>query len=536
MATRLLLAAVAFVLVLPLSQQAATQAGPNRDPVVPTPLLPLNVGLAVATDAAITLPFETATDPETVEASVSIYPETDVMFAWNAARTELRISPTTRWSTDETYLVVIGASETSSGSAGPRRYAFTTRTAPAVTRFDVTLAGQAASDAAAARSAGALVLDVDAQPVDRGARAATTVTSTPTDVSASTAISIEFSRPMDQADVEARFAISPSVTGTFAWSDGALVFTPAERLVPGTRYTISLAGARDGDGDVLGGRDAFSFIVRSAATVAVQTPTQDSEVDEASVVVVGFDQPMDVASASAAFGVVEVGTGAAVEGEISWNDAATELTFTPAAPLAAGASFDVAFDPAALDQDGNEVTMSWSFTTTAPAVLQAAAPAPVTTTAAPAPPPAAPAPVPVPPPSPAGSLADYAVSQINASRAAYGFGPVVLDGAISAVAYSHAYDQAVNGYFSHTGLNGSTRDSRLRAGGISFSWSGENQCYLVGRTAQATLDWCHAQFMAEPYPGHWNHIANVLNPNATRVGVGIAQVGGKIVIVWDFTN
>ena len=53
---------------------------------------------------------------------------------------------------------------------------------------------------------------------------------------------------------------------------------------------------------------------------------------------------------------------------------------------------------------------------------------------------------------------------------------------------------------------------------------------------QATLDWCHAQFMAEPYPGHWNHIANVLNPNARRVGVGIAQVGAKIVVVWDFTD
>ena len=39
---------------------------------------------------------------------------------------------------------------------------------------------------------------------------------------------------------------------------------------------------------------------------------------------------------------------------------------------------------------------------------------------------------------------------------------------------------------------------------------------------QGTLDWCHAQFMAEPYPGHWNHIANILNPNARRMGVGIA--------------
>ena len=53
---------------------------------------------------------------------------------------------------------------------------------------------------------------------------------------------------------------------------------------------------------------------------------------------------------------------------------------------------------------------------------------------------------------------------------------------------------------------------------------------------QATLNWCHAQFMAEPYPGHWNHIGNILNPNARRMGVGIANVGGKIVIVWDFAD
>ena len=122
------------------------------------------------------------------------------------------------------------------------------------------------------------------------------------------------------------------------------------------------------------------------------------------------------------------------------------------------------------------------------------------------------------------------------ARAAYGFAPVVLDASISAVAYAHAYDQAANGYFSHTGRNGSTRESRLRAGGVSFGWSGENQCYHVGMSVQATLDWCHAQFMAEPYPGQWNHIANILNPNAHRLGVGIANVGGRIVIVWDFTD
>ena len=142
----------------------------------------------------------------------------------------------------------------------------------------------------------------------------------------------------------------------------------------------------------------------------------------------------------------------------------------------------------------------------------------------------------IPPAAPATTLAGYALNQVNAARAAYGFGPLVLDASISAVAASHAMDQAVNGYFSHYGLDGSTRETRLRRGGVSFGWSGENQCYLVGRSQQATLNWCHAQFMAEPYPGQWNHIANILNPNARRMGVGIAQVGSKIVIVWDFAD
>jgi uncharacterized protein YkwD len=142
----------------------------------------------------------------------------------------------------------------------------------------------------------------------------------------------------------------------------------------------------------------------------------------------------------------------------------------------------------------------------------------------------------VPPAAPATSLAGYALNQVNAARAAYGFAPLVLDASISAVASAHAMDQAVNGYFSHTGLNGSSREDRLRAGGVSFGWSGENQCYHEGMSQQATLDWCHAQFMAEPYPGEWNHIANILNPNARRLGVGIATVGSRTVIVWDFTD
>ena len=58
----------------------------------------------------------------------------------------------------------------------------------------------------------------------------------------------------------------------------------------------------------------------------------------------------------------------------------------------------------------------------------------------------------------------------------------------------------------------------------------------MGRSEQATLDWCHAQFMAEPYPGQWNHIANILNPNATSHGRRDRDGGRPTVITWDFAD
>jgi hypothetical protein len=50
------------------------------------------------------------------------------------------------------------------------------------------------------------------------------------------------------------------------------------------------------------------------------------------------------------------------------------------------------------------------------------------------------------------------------------------------------------------------------------------------------LDWCHGTFMSEPYPGYANHIGNILSAHYRRVGIGIAQSGGKVIIVWDFAD
>jgi uncharacterized protein YkwD len=197
------------------------------------------------------------------------------------------------------------------------------------------------------------------------------------------------------------------------------------------------------------------------------------------------------------------------------------MTFVPAASLADGRTYTVSLGAGGRDADGNAVTTSWRFTTTGGVAPSGGGGWGGGVPAAP------------------GSSNDqqYALNQINAARASYGLAPLVLDAAISAVAYAHAADMMANNYFSHTSLDGTTYRQRLTNGGISYGYSGENQCWLGGGGGvQPTLDWCHAAFWSEPYPGGGNHKDNILNPNFRRLGVGIAVGGSKVIIVWDFTD
>jgi uncharacterized protein YkwD len=541
--TRVSLAAISFTVIAAFSQQPTAQAGPQATPVTPESLLPQSVGIAVDTQAPITISFEAPMDPASVESAFELLPAQPIELSWNDAHTVLTVAPDGQWRTDERYLVVVGSeSSTSLGSQlrAAQSFAFTTLTAPAVTDFQVHLAGPDRAGAKAEAAAKEITVRSSVMAADTGARTdgdaighpigagATSQppTDTPTRVSSATSISIDFSVPMDRNDVEGRFAISPKIKGSLTWKRGSLVFTPRERLQPGTRYTISLIGAHDLTGNALGGTGNFSFIVQSSAQLTKTTPTANATGVEPASVSMWFSHRMDRHATNKALRVTDTVTGTTVAGKAAWNRKSTRVTFTPDQPLAAGHAFEVSLGKGGRDADGNPVKANWTFSTKAPLFVAAQAARTTVSTRS----------VAIPAAAPATSLAGYALNQVNAARAAYGFAPVVLDASISAVASSHAMDQAVNGYFSHVGLDGSTRETRLRRGGVSFGWSGENQCYLVGRSQQATLNWCHAQFMAEPYPGQWNHIANVLNPNARRMGVGIAQVGSKIVIVWDYAD
>jgi uncharacterized protein YkwD len=520
-ATRVTLAAVAMAIVLGFSQQGAIRAGaePAKASVTPR-LLPTNIGAGIATDQNVTLHFDQAMDHASVADAVRISPAQPVSFGWSPDGTSVRIGPATRWQTDQRYLIEIPAATltgwgTALGQA--KRVSFTTQTAPTIVDFQLRF-----TPATLTSDPG-----MDARPDASSAKPETPPADTAALVSSRTSIRVAFSAPMDRAATSQSFAMSPAVPGALTWAGNVLSFEPAKPLAANRRYAVSLANARDARGNPLGGDTSFSFTTRDGAQVVAARPGADARNVTGTAVSFRFSQPMNAALAVAAFKVVDIASGARMPGKIRWNVARTQLSYTAASPFRAGHAYRVVLGSTARDADGHPVSYAYTFHAPKPAVV---APRPVAAAAS-----AAPRPV-VRPPAPSGSGVAYAIGQINAARAARGFAPLVLDAAVGAVANAHAWDMLRYNYFSHTGRDGSTIRTRLSAAGIPYTHAGENICEYTGIGVTATLQWCHGSFMSEPYPGYFNHIANILDPDFRRVGIGIATSGGKVIVVWDFAG
>ena len=527
--TRTSVVALALAIVLGLSHQAVSQASPPTPEVAAASLLPANVGMAIPSNDAIRIDFNTPMNRASVDASLRVLPETSFVTSWSADGRSVELTPSRRWSTDERYLVLVpGAATTASGLplGKTTRYSFTTQTAPIVADFQVKVDDPAADTVAKQPKA----LLESGSRADEAAAALVPPPNTKAGVSRRTSVTLGFSVPMDQADVEEHFAITPSVDGSFDWNGNQVTFTPEAPFEADARYSVSVAEARDALGNRIGGDPVFSFTTRVGAQVVRSVPGANQVDVSGNVLQLWFSAPMNTDSVDRAFALWDRSAGGLVGGNLSWNERGTQLTFIGDADFAPGRQFELQLGKGAVDTDGNRVEASYGFTSVAAAPVDVA----VTQRSAPvAPPP--PRPV-VPVAAPSGDAVQYALNQVNAARAAYGFGPLALDGGVSAVAQAHAADQAANGYFSHTSLDGRTREQRLAAGGVSFGASGENQCYYNGMSVVDTLNWCHAQFMAEPYPGQWNHIGNILSPSFSRMGVGIAQAGATVIITWDFVG
>jgi len=498
--TRVAVAAVALGLATAVSAGGAAQAGFATVLPEPPSILALNVGIGIPSAEAVTLTFPEPMDRASVEAALVIAPAQQVVLRWSEDGRSLGVAPQGLWSTDRRYGVTVGATARSAAGAllgRPARFSFTTQTAPHITDFGVHFVAEPAGGSAALEQASE---DAAGPPPD-----------TASSVSADTSIEITFSAPMNEAEVERAFLLSPAVPGIFSWSGTTLTFHPVERLESNARYAVTLVGAHDLAGNPLDGDAAFSFTTRPGAQLVSSTPAAGATGISDGQVELWFSEPID--PDSIVLSVTD--RGVAVAGSATWNVTHTHLRFTPDRAFASGHRFNVSLAEGAVDADGNPIAVEFSFTTKA-ATRRIV--------------------VPATPASP--TLAGYALNQINTARAAYGLAPLKLDSAISAVAQAHAVDMMQNNFFSHTNLQGLKTADRLRAAGIVFGWSGENLCMNngTGRTTTQMLAWCHAEFMSEPYPGIANHIGNILGTHYTRVGVGIAISGSKTIIVWDFAG
>ena len=506
--------ALAVAVLFAIPNAPTIKAGLITAPPRVESILPANVGVGVASADGVVLNFPGPMDRDAVRAALRLTPRTDVTFLWNADSTTLALVPKVRWATDQRYVIQVPAGTALADRrqlAADWRASFTTQTAPRVVSLAITeVSGTPSADVPT------VVQQVLASSGDRDAGSSALGDVAP-DASAATGIGLTFSAAMDHTATENAFLITPGVPGAFEWHGTTLWFAPDQRLVPGVRYAVSVAGARDADGIRVGGDTSFSFATRPSAQAMTVSPAIWASGVTGQTVTIGFSQPMDRDATAAAFSLADTISGQLVAGQIAWSADSRSLTFSAEGGFTLGHEFVATLGAGARDADGNPVSISWRFSAAAAARTYTYSPVPA---------------------SPGTSdMVQYALNQLNSARASYGIAPLALDPALTAVAYGHAADMLANGYFSHDSLDGTTYKQRLTNAGISYGWSGENACYLgYGGGVQATLDWCHSAFWSEPYPGGGNHKDNILHTAYRRVGIGIATGSNKVYVVWDFTD
>ena len=187
-------------------------------------------------------------------------------------------------------------------------------------------------------------------------------------VGAGTDIVIGFTQSMNRSSTQSAVSITPAVNGSFAWDSESktLTFDPNSDLQNGTTYTLTIDdSATASDGVEMDGDYVFSFTVGSDSTppmVTASYPVANATgvSKNATVSVTFYDSsPMDIGLSQSAFAISP-----STNGALSWsNPSATQhtLTFTPALPFIAGATYQVTVSTAARDVAGNSLAENYVF-------------------------------------------------------------------------------------------------------------------------------------------------------------------------------
>ena len=105
--------------------------------------------------------------------------------------------------------------------------------------------------------------------------------------------------------------------------------------------------------------------------------------------------------------------------------------------------------------------------------------------------------------------------------------PVAWSDAIAMAAYLHSEDMALNGFFSHTGSDGSSAGERISRQGYPWTTYGENIAVVYPSVSSVIQGWL----------GSEGHCRNLMDPAYTEIGAGYAvgpYGGNPDVRYWTF--
>jgi len=178
-----------------------------------------------------------------------------------------------------------------------------------------------------------------------------------TDVNPSSAIVVTFNRPVvalgaDSGENPPAFSLDPPAVGRGEWlNTSTYIFYPGPALAGGVQYTVILNSALvAGDGSPLQVEAPalnWSFTTVTPALLSV-IPSTEQPIELDASFTLTFNQPMDPASVESAFVLTRDET--ALPGAFTWNDTATEITFTPSERLERGSGYNLVLSGSALSQ------------------------------------------------------------------------------------------------------------------------------------------------------------------------------------------
>lgn len=129
------------------------------------------------------------------------------------------------------------------------------------------------------------------------------------------------------------------------------------------------------------------------------------------------------------------------------------------------------------------------------------------------------------------AVAEEILRLTNSSRAQHGLAPLQWNGSLNSAAFAHSEEMLTLNYFSHTSPTPGRGDpsSRVRAAGVNPSRVAENifqaDGYPLETIAEVTVDtWLRS-------PGHR---ANILDPQVTHIGIGVAQKDDQVSVTQVF--